>query len=117
MNNQLHELERIILWSLNKKEEQTINTLSKNTGLDKPSIYRALLWLGSKKLINLKEEVIELVSLDINGQAYLSKGFPEKRLIKLIQKGVNKILSIRNLLSNEEFNISIGLLKNHSHYY
>ncbi len=112
MNNQLHELERIVLTSLKNKEEQTIKELSNNTGLTESSIYRALLWLGSKKLINLKEEVVEEVQLDVNGKNYQVNGLPEKRFAKLIQKGIRKLSEIKNLLSNEEFNISIGLLKN-----
>jgi len=107
----LHELERKVLLALKKRDKQTSTVLVKTAGIDESSVNRALLWLGSKDLIDVKEEVLELLSLDVNGESYVKDGFPEKRFIKLIKQGVKTLGDLRGSLSKDEFNVSIGLLK------
>jgi len=109
--DRLHELERKVLLSLKAKDSQTSEELVNSTKLDEASVNRALLWLGSKKLINVKEEVLELVSLDVNGKVYVNDGLPEKRFIKLVLQGIDSLADLRNNLNKDEFNVSIGLLK------
>ncbi len=106
----LHELERKVLLALKKKDKQLSTELEESTGLGEASINRALLWLSSKKLIKLKEEVKEVVILDKNGEEYAEKGFPEKRFLKIALKN-DSIQGIKAELSKDEFNVSIGLLK------
>ncbi len=106
----LHELERKVLLALKKKDKQLSAELVKSTGLDEASVNRALLWLRSKGLIKLKEDIKELVVLDDNGELYAEKGFPEKRFLKIALED-NSIQGVKASLTKDEFNVSIGLLK------
>jgi len=97
--------------SLQKKDSQSSDELVKSTGLDEASINRALLWLKSKDLVSVAESVNELVALDVNGEAYIKGGLPEKRFVSLVAHKVNSLADLRNNLDKDEFNVSIGLLK------
>ncbi len=111
----LHELERKVLLALKKNDSQNSSELINSTSLDEASINRALLWLSSKKLINVNEEIKELIVLDVNGEKYVKEGLPEKRFAMLVSKGVNSLSDLRSELSKDEFNISIGVLKSNDY--
>ncbi|HLE06447.1 MAG TPA: phenylalanine--tRNA ligase subunit alpha [Candidatus Nanoarchaeia archaeon] len=109
--DRLHELERKVLLALKDKDSQTSDSLVKTAGIDESSVNRALLWLSSKALISVKEDVTELYALDVNGKTYVDTGLPEKRFLKLVSGGVSSLDKLRESLSKDEFNVSIGLLK------
>jgi len=111
----LHELERKVLLALKVRDRQTSLALMVTACIDESSVNRALLWLSSKDLISVKEEVKELLALDVNGEAYLKKGLPEKRFLQLIQQGVGSLGELRDSLGKDEFNVSIGLLKSNGY--
>ena len=43
-------------------------------------------WLQNKKIIEIKEELKEVISLDKNGQEYVKTGLPETRFLKSLTK-------------------------------
>jgi phenylalanyl-tRNA synthetase alpha chain len=95
-------------------EEKTVD-ICKKSGLDKVSVLRALEYLQKKKIVNLSYKKRKLIEIDINGALYRRKGFPERRLLNLLDE--KRIISIENAkkeskLSDNEFKISLGVLKN-----
>ncbi len=109
--SRLHELEQKILLALKNKKTQTIIDLSKNSGLNKDSVQRAIMWLESKKLIEIKINSKQELNLTIKGRQYLKKDLPEIKFLKLIK---NKELTIKELskqFTKDELNASLGLLR------
>ncbi len=75
-------------------------------------VLRGLQWLGGKGFVKVKESVQEIVELDGNGIVYRQKGLPEKRFLHLVGGGkVSLSQLIKSGLTEEEVNVSIGLLK------
>ncbi len=107
----LHELERKVLLALKEKDNQLSTELVRTAGIDEASVNRALLWLKSKGLVNVKEEIVELIALDANGENYVKSGLPEKRFVSLVLDGFRTLSELREKLGKDEFNVSIGMLK------
>lgn len=106
----LHPLERKVLPVL--KENIELKELINKTKLEEVEVIRALQWLQNKKIIEIKEELKEVISLDKNGQEYVKTGLPETRFLRSLAKELSfdEIKKKANL-TNEEFNISLGFLK------
>lgn len=107
----LHPLERKILPVLDRYDN--ISDISKNTGLQKVEVMRALQWLQNKDIITLKEDLKELISLDTHGKKYLKEKLPENKFLETIK---SKPLSLDEIkqkseLRPDEFNVSLGILK------
>lgn len=107
---QLHPLERKTFPVLEKIH--AIPEIAKKTGLQEVEVMRAVQWLQNKGLAEVKEEIKELVSLDKNGQEYLTKSLPERRFLEALgeQKILAELQKAKNL-NVEEINICIGLLR------
>ncbi len=96
-------------------EEKNLSEICKKTNLDKTSVIRALEYLGNKKLIELFYDKRKIVVLGVNGALYQKKGLPERRLLNLLsEKRIMKLPDTlkQSLLSDDEFKVSIGYLKN-----
>ena len=106
----LHPLERKILPII--KDNTAIEQLAKSSQLQEVEIIRAIQWLENKNIIQTKEDLKELVSLDKNGELYAKKGLPELRFLKAVEKNtsVNEIKAKAGIDENE-FSLSLGLLK------
>ena len=76
----LHPLERKVLPLLDRLS--SFDDIVVQSKLKDVEVMRALQWLQNKKIINIKEEVKEIVSLSKNGKAYLKKGLPDKTILK-----------------------------------
>lgn len=107
----LHPLERKLMPFL--KETNSFDELIKISGMQDIEIMRALQWLSNKKVLEIKEEIIDSIELDKNGLHYAKKGLPEKRFLKAILHETLKAsdLMIKGSLSKDEINACIGLLK------
>lgn len=105
----LHE--RNILLHLH--EHISYDELLARSKLKEVEFTRGLRWLSNKGLIEIKLSERELVSLDKNGLLYLKKGLPERRLLMFLRQNPSSISQIKSKLglSQEEINISIGILK------
>ncbi len=107
----LNNIERKILPLI--KENHEFLDLVDESGLKDIEVMRALQWLQNKNLVELKEQITEFVSLDVNGKEYSKKGLPEIRFLKSLTdkfQDLNSILKISGL-QKEEVNICIGTLK------
>lgn len=107
----LHEIERKVLLALKKKEIQELEELAKNSKVNKDAVQRALLWLESKKLVDVKDEIFQILELTEKGKEVLEKGLPEIRLLKLVKEKGMKISELKEHLTKDELNVSLGLLK------
>jgi phenylalanyl-tRNA synthetase alpha chain len=106
----LHPLERKILPMLPKYS--LISDLTKYSALKEVEVSRALQWLRNKNIIDLKEDLKELVSLDRNGIAYLKSGLPERRFLSSLNREMSlKEVEKLSKLSKEEVSVCIGILK------
>ncbi len=107
----LHPLERKVLPVL--KQYSKIRDIEKKTRLKDVEIVRALQWLENKKIVTLKKELREFVSLDHNGKVYLKIGLPEKRFLKSLEDDKLTLIEIKEKanLTYEEINVCLGLLK------
>ncbi len=107
----LHLYERRVLPELAK--HSYLEDLAAAAGLKEVEAMRALQWLENKKAVTITTEPQEIVSLDKNGQEYLKKGLPERRLLAvLLEKDIPLgKLAEKAGLTNEEVNICIGLLR------
>jgi len=107
----LHPLERKLVPHL--KKTNSFDELVKISGMKDIEVMRALQWLSNKKVLELKEEIIDVVELDNNGFHYAKKGLPEKRFLKAIQHSTLKAsdLIVKAGLSKDEINACIGILK------
>ncbi len=107
----LHRLEREVVPVL--EENKTCEEIIEETGLKEAEVMRALQWLENKTVLNIEKEEKDVVALREKGEEVLKKGFPEKRLLKILKKkevSVNEAVKEESL-SSEEFNAALGKLK------
>ena len=106
----LHPLERKVLPSL--ETSHLFSDIVKASNLKDVEVMRALQWLQNKKVLSIKEDVKEVVSLDSNGKEYVKKGLPEVRFLRALdkEKGINDIMKEADL-KKEEVNVCLGVLR------
>src|SRR3989344_7100322 len=108
--NSLHPLERAILPLI--KKEISFKDLVEKSKLKEVNVLRAIQWLQDKKIIAIKEEDKELISLGINGEEALKEGLPERRILNILDKDLSlDEIEKEAKLDKNEFNIGIGILK------
>ena len=107
--SELTEIERKVLPVL--KDGDTVTQLVKKTGLKDVEVLRGFQWLSNKGLVELTRKEEELIFLDKNGEIYQKKGLPEKTFLKELQNGEKSMKAMLRVLSKEEINVCIGLLK------
>ncbi len=95
-------------------EENNIIEICKKSNLDKVSVLRSLEYLQNKKIVRLSSEKKKIVEIGVNGALYRKKGLPERRLLNLLDE--KRIVEFKEAqkesnLSDDEFKVSIGVLK------
>lgn len=95
-------------------EENNIAEICKKSNLDKVSVLRSLEYLQNKKIVSLSSEKKKIVEIGVNGALYRKKGLPERRLLNLLDE--KRIVEFKEAqkqsnLSDDEFKVSIGVLK------
>jgi len=107
----LHDIEKKIINSLQKKSEQTPENLCESTELSIDQIRRGIEWLRLKELAQIQESSKVEISLGQNGIDALKNGLPERRLINLIKDKPQTFDEIRTALSGMGFNAAIANAK------
>ena len=107
----LHDIEKKIIDSLQKKSEQTPEHLSESTELSIDQIRRGIEWLRLKELAQVKESSKTEISLGPNGIDAFKNGLPERRLMDLIKDGPKTFDQVRTILSGAGFNAAIANAK------
>jgi phenylalanyl-tRNA synthetase alpha chain len=107
----LHPLERKIVPLLSNHE--SFSELVKSSGLKDVEVMRALQWLQSKGILQIKEEVREVLMLGDNGVKALKIGLPERIFLHSVAGGAKNLDDVKKHsgLSAEEITVCIGLLK------
>ncbi len=98
-------------------EERNVGDICRKSNLDKTSVLRALEYLKTKEIVKLTYSKKGIVELSINGILYRKRGLPERKLLDVL--GEKRILGFgeaqkKSGLSNEEFRVSLGVLKSKS---
>jgi len=108
---QLSPLEKKIIPFINLKYEQIKNKAE----IDDVSLTRALMFLESKKIITLNKKSEKIVDLGTNGIRYKKNNLPERNLLRVLEKENHSNFEraqTLSKLSDNEFKISLGVLKN-----
>ncbi|MEK6844137.1 MAG: phenylalanine--tRNA ligase subunit alpha, partial [Nanoarchaeota archaeon] len=111
--DKLSPLERKIIPFL----KHNVSEIIEKSNLDEASVMRALIFLENKDIIKIKRTPKTIVDLGINGIYYKKNNLPERKLLILIEKNSNiTIEEAKKLskLSDNEFAVSLGILKNKS---
>ena len=110
----LHVFERKVLEVLARVS--SLKDIARESGLDEISAMRGLQWLSNKKVVTLKDDLKEVVSLGKNGKEYVNSGLPEKKLLEVIGDYFADADSLfeKAEIKDDEKNICIGLLKKNS---
>lgn len=111
---------------LSENEKKVLLTLKKLKGKGSPKeilengdfnqlveVMNASSWLRSKNLVDLKEHVKTVYSLDTEGKKFVEEKLPERRALDLIVKknGVATLKDISMSIEKSEIPIAIGWLK------
>ena len=111
MSQVLHDIEKKIIDSLQKKSEQTPEQLSESTELSIDQIRRGIEWLRLKELAQVKESSKVEISLGQNGIDAFKNGLPERKLMDLIKDEPKTFDEVRKTLSGAGFNAAIANAK------
>jgi phenylalanyl-tRNA synthetase alpha chain len=107
----LHDIEKKIIDSLQKKSDQTPEQLSESTELSIDQIRRGIEWLRLKEFAKVNESSKVTISLGKNGIDSLNNGLPERKLMDLIKDGSKSFEQVRETLSGAGFNAAIANAK------
>ena len=111
MSQVLHDIEKKIIESLQKKSVQNPDQLSESTQLSIDQIRRGIEWLRLKELAEVKETSKVEISLGQNGIDAFKNGLPERKLMDLIKDGPKTFDELRRVLSGAGFNAAIANAK------
>ena len=111
MSQVLHDIEKKIIESLQKKSVQNPDQLSESTQLSIDQIRRGIEWLRLKELAEVKETSKVEISLGQNGIDAFKNGLPERKLMDLIKDGPKTFHELRRVLSGAGFNAAIANAK------
>lgn len=106
-------LERKIIPLLNLE----ITEIIEKSKLDKTSLIRTLKFLENKNILKIKRTIKKIIDLGTNGIYYKKTHLPERRLLIAIEESKNPTLEEAkklSKLSDNEFKVSLGILKNKS---
>src|SRR5208283_1546403 len=97
--------------------EEDLISICKKSNLDKTSVTRALEYLQNKGIVELIYDKKKIADLGLNGIFYRKKGLPERKLLDLLKE--KRIIQLEDAesqskLSNDEFKVSLGILKRKS---
>jgi phenylalanyl-tRNA synthetase alpha chain len=108
----LHPLERKLIPFL--VEGISFLDLVSRSGLKDIEVMRSLQWLSNKDIITLDKAEKEVICLSANGKKYSTSSLPEMRFLKeLLRSGQlsKQELQEKAGLNDQEFGVSVGLLK------
>ena len=103
----LHPLERKIIPFL--KNNITVQELIEQAQSSDIEVMRAAQWLENKKVLTIKVDTKEIITIGDLGKKYLKEGLPEQRLLQQIKDKPSELKDIQ--LEKEEINIAFGELR------
>ena len=111
MSQVLHDIEKKIIDSLQKKSDQTPEQLSESTELSIDQIRRGIEWLRMKEFAKVNESSRVTISLGKNGIDSFKNGLPERKLMDLIKDGSKSLEQVKETLSGAGFFAAIANAK------
>ena len=111
MSQVLHDIEKKIIDSLQKKSDQTPEQLSESTELSIDQIRRGIEWLRLKEFAKVNESSRVTISLGKNGIDSFKNGLPERKLMDLIKDGSKSLEQVKETLSGAGFFAAIANAK------
>lgn len=105
---ELHPHEIKILDVLDKKK--TNKEIAEESSLDLDAVNRALSWLATKGLADMREDITEEITLREEGRLYVREGLPERKILDLVG-GNSSIKNIQEILGKKETSIGLGWLR------
>ncbi|MEA1924408.1 MAG: phenylalanine--tRNA ligase subunit alpha [Candidatus Altiarchaeota archaeon] len=105
---ELHPHEIKILDVLDEKKTNKEIAEESSLGLD--AVNRALSWLATKGLADMKEDITEEITLRSDGILYAREGLPERKILELVGDKAS-IKSIQESLGKKEASIGLGWLR------
>ncbi|HET6731020.1 MAG TPA: phenylalanine--tRNA ligase subunit alpha [Nitrososphaeraceae archaeon] len=115
----LHPIEKSILELLSREGPITIEALSKKSHLTIDQIRRGVEWLRFKKLLVISQDISIFYELGDCGKSALVKGLPERRLVTIIESGVDRgIASVakKNLFDKNELGAAIRIARDQNRW-
>ncbi|RZN62743.1 MAG: phenylalanine--tRNA ligase subunit alpha [Methanonatronarchaeia archaeon] len=79
--------------------------------IDVSSVMRAGLELEEKGLVEIEEESQELYKIGSEGQRLLEEGFPEDKILGLVDQGISSLSEISSRIDRSELNIGLGWIR------
>ncbi len=106
----LHPLERKVLPHIKKG---WLSKIEEATGLKEVEVMRAIQWLQNKGFVRYEKVEEKYIELDELGRKYVEEELPEIKLLKILTEEYITISEAKEKseLSNEEINVSLGILK------
>lgn len=110
LGESLHPLERRVLPFL--KQEKDIQKIVEKSKMLEVEVMRAVQMLEQKQIVTIETKESQKIVLGANAQKYVREGLPEKRFLESLDKPLTlQEIKQKAKLSDEEANVSIGLLK------
>jgi phenylalanyl-tRNA synthetase alpha chain len=97
--SQLHEYEKKIIKFLEKVKTSSVENIAKQLKLNKDAVEKAVLWAKVKGFVETKDKTTEYLELTLEGEEYSRVGLPEKRLLQMVEKGMNSIAELKAKVS------------------
>jgi phenylalanyl-tRNA synthetase alpha chain len=109
----LHPIERALLKGLQGSQASSIESLSRNSGLDIDQVRRGVEWLKFKKMVSTSEKNTSILSLTDSGIRGAESGMPERKLVDAINDGIATLGEIVSAgrLQKDEANAAIAAAK------
>jgi phenylalanyl-tRNA synthetase alpha chain len=109
----LHPIERALLKALSSIQISSIESLSRDAGLDIDQVRRGVEWLKFKRLVSVNESISAQISLSESAVKSVESGLPERRLVRAIQEGMTMVDEIvtAGILPKEEANAAVSAAK------
>jgi phenylalanyl-tRNA synthetase alpha chain len=97
--SQLHEYEKKIIKFLEKVKTSSVENIAKQLKLNKDAVEKAVLWAKVKGFVETKDKTTEYLELTLEGEEYNKVGLPEKRLVQMVERGMNSIAELKAKVS------------------
>jgi len=105
---ELHPHELRILDVLDEKK--TNKEIAAESGLGLDAVNRALSWLATKGLAEMREDITEEITLQDDGRLYAREGLPERKILEMVGDKTS-IKNIQERLGKKETSIGLGWLR------
>jgi len=107
----ISEIEYRVLKVLDK-DWKGVSEIAKELNEDEYKVFRALGFLNSKGLVEMKEETIKSYVLSELGRKYLREGLPERRLLDILEERKEiPIEELEKFFDKDEITFSLGFLR------